>query len=74
MSDRDLSEYERMWTRERDLWVLFRSDTGYLPILKGSPPMAKVICDQELEELVVSRMIAAGVAVVADLGDCQAVG
>ncbi|UXY24062.1 hypothetical protein N8I84_39165 [Streptomyces cynarae] len=71
MSDPDLSEYERMWTSERDQWALFRSGAGYLPILKGDPPMAEVICDEELENFVVARMLAAGVAVVADLGDCQ---
>ncbi|MEV7690192.1 hypothetical protein [Streptomyces bungoensis] len=38
MSDRDLSEYERMWTSERDQWALFRSGAGYLPILKGTAP------------------------------------
>lgn len=27
-SDRDLSEYERMWTSERDQWALFRSGAG----------------------------------------------
>ncbi|WP_310727437.1 hypothetical protein [Streptomyces sp. N2A] len=61
-----------MWTSERGQWALFRSSAGYLPVLKGDPPMAEVICDEELEELVVLRMLAAGVTVVADLGDCQA--
>uniref|UniRef100_UPI003F493E77 hypothetical protein n=1 Tax=Streptomyces chartreusis TaxID=1969 RepID=UPI003F493E77 len=74
MSDRDLSEYERMWTTERDQWALFRSGAGYLPILKGNPPMAEVICDEELADLVVARMLAAGVAVVADPRECQATG
>jgi hypothetical protein len=72
MSERNLSEYERMWTSERDRWALFRTGAGYLPVLKGDPPMAEVICDEELEELVVARMLAAGVRVAADVGDCQA--
>ncbi|MEU4037914.1 hypothetical protein [Streptomyces collinus] len=74
MSDRDLSEYERMWTTERDQWALFRSYGGYLPILKSNPPMAEVICDEELADLVVARMLAAGVAVVADPRECRGTG
>ncbi|MYW48636.1 hypothetical protein [Streptomyces sp. SID161] len=74
MSDRDLTEYERMWTTERDQWALFRSDAGYLPILRGDPPMAEVICDEELADLVATRMLAAGVAVVTDPRECQATG
>lgn len=72
MTGRDLSKYERMWTTERDQWALFRSGAGYLPILKGDPPLAEVICDGELEELVVARMPPAGVTVVADPRDCRA--
>ncbi|MER5823313.1 hypothetical protein ABT086_13860 [Streptomyces mirabilis] len=72
MSERDLSEYEQMWTTERDQWVLFQGAIGYLPMHKGDPPMAEVICDEELSDLVVARMLAAGVAVVVDFRDCQA--
>lgn len=71
MSDQGLSEYERMWTTERNQWALVRSDDGYLPILKGDPPMAEVICDEELADLVIARMLAAGVAVVADPRDVK---
>lgn len=71
MSKRDLSEYEEMWTTERERWALFRSDMGYLPIRRGDPPMAEVICDEELSDLVVAKMLAAGVAVVVDFQDCQ---
>ncbi|MEU5380097.1 hypothetical protein ABZ359_32045 [Streptomyces sp. NPDC005968] len=72
MSEQHLSEYEEMWTTERERWALFRSDMGYLPILRGDPPMAEVICDEKLSDLVVAKMLAAGVAVVEDLQDCQA--
>lgn len=74
MTDRDLSEYERMRTTERDRWALLRGEAGYLPLLKGNPPMAEVICDEELGELVVARMLAAGVAVVADPRECRVTG
>ncbi|MFF1845991.1 hypothetical protein ACFVW9_30460 [Streptomyces sp. NPDC058217] len=74
MSDRDLLAYERMWTTERDQWELHRTSAGDLPILKGDPPMAEVICDDDLADLVTARMLAAGVAVIADHGDCQAAG
>ncbi|MGW4553054.1 hypothetical protein ACWEP2_13740 [Streptomyces sp. NPDC004279] len=72
MSEQDLSEFEAMWTTERERWALFQSDMGYLPILRGNPPMAEVICDEELSDLVVAKMLAAGVAVVEDFQDCQA--
>ncbi|GAB7109055.1 hypothetical protein JCM4814A_73690 [Streptomyces phaeofaciens JCM 4814] len=71
LSERDLSEYEEMWTTERERWVLFRSDMGYLPMRRGDPPMAEVICDEELSDLVVARMLAAGVPVVVDFQDRQ---
>ncbi|GAA3855089.1 hypothetical protein [Streptomyces lannensis] len=66
MSEQDLSAYASMRTTERDQWELHRFDDGYLPIMKGDPPMAEVICDDELAELVITRMLAAGVAVVDD--------
>ncbi|MFF0766959.1 hypothetical protein ACFYWH_44390 [Streptomyces sp. NPDC003737] len=64
MSEQDLSAYAAMWTTERDQWELHRFDDGYLPIMKSDPPMAEVICDDELADLVITRMLAAGVAVV----------
>ncbi|MFH0175123.1 hypothetical protein [Streptomyces cacaoi] len=64
MSDRELLEYEPMWTTERDQWELHETSMGYQPILKGDPPMAELICDDDLAEQVIARMLAAGVAVV----------
>ena len=64
MSEQDLSAYASMWTTERDQWELHRFDDTYLPISKGDPPMASLICDDELADLVITRMLAAGVAVV----------
>jgi hypothetical protein len=53
MNDHDLLAYEPMWTTERDQWMLFESSSGsYLPIQKGDPPMAQIICeDDDLAEL-----------------------
>ncbi|MFI1704430.1 hypothetical protein [Streptomyces griseoruber] len=65
MNDRDLLEYERMWTTERDQWELHETGVGYLPIRKGDPPMAELICDDDLADQVIARMLAAGVTVVA---------
>ncbi|MEU4087048.1 hypothetical protein [Streptomyces aureus] len=65
MNDRDLLEFEPMWTTERDRWELWRTSVGYLPILAGDPPMAEVICDDDLADQVIARMLAAGVTVVA---------
>ncbi|MEU9703546.1 hypothetical protein [Streptomyces sp. NPDC047981] len=64
MSEQDLSAYASMWTTERDRWELHRFDDTYLPIAKGDPPMASLICDDELADLVIARMLAAGVTVV----------
>ncbi|MGC5001288.1 hypothetical protein [Streptomyces sp. DT203] len=65
MSDRDLLAHEPMWTTERDRWELHQTSLGYLPILKGDPPMAELICDDGLADQVIAKMLAAGVAVVA---------
>ncbi|MDX3215106.1 hypothetical protein PV318_06065 [Streptomyces sp. ME02-6991-2B] len=64
MNDEDLSEYAPMWTTERDQWELHRFDDVYLPLTKDDPPMAQLICDEELAEEVVARMLAAEVTVV----------
>jgi hypothetical protein len=64
MSEQDLSAYASMWTTERDQWELHRIGDTYLPIMKGDPPMAEVICDDEVADLVIAQMLAAGVAVV----------
>ncbi|MGW5428579.1 hypothetical protein ACWET9_15385 [Streptomyces sp. NPDC004059] len=65
MSEQDLSAYASMWTTERAQWELHRIGDGYLSIMKGDPPMAQVICDgDELADLVIAQMLAAGVAVV----------
>jgi hypothetical protein len=65
MNDTDLLEFEPMWTTERDRWELWHTGLGYLPILKGDPPMAEVICDDDLADQVIARMLASGVTVVA---------
>lgn len=65
MNDRDLLEYAQMWTTERDQWELHQTSTGYLPIQKGDPPMAALICNDGLANQVIARMLAAGVAVIA---------
>ncbi|MGW5850402.1 hypothetical protein ACWFQ8_21050 [Streptomyces sp. NPDC055254] len=64
MSDSDLSEFEAMWTTERDQWELRRVGDVYLPITKGDPPMVQAICDDALATEVTRRMIQAGVTVV----------
>ncbi|MFI6089174.1 hypothetical protein [Streptomyces sp. NPDC051218] len=64
MNDQALIEFEPMWTTERDRWELWPTGKGYLPILKGDPPMAEVICDDDLADRVIARMLAAGVTVV----------
>ena len=51
-------------TTERDRWELWHTSSGCLPILKGDPPMAEVICDDDLADQVIARMLAAGVTVV----------
>ncbi|MET8807405.1 hypothetical protein [Streptomyces sp. NPDC004546] len=64
MSEQDLSAYASMWTTERAQWELHRIGDGYLPIMKGDSPMAQMIRDDELADLVIAQMLAAGVAVV----------
>ncbi|GGT53876.1 hypothetical protein [Streptomyces purpureus] len=68
MSEWDLSAYEGMWTTERDDWELHRAGDSYLPVSKGDRPMAHLMCDDDLAELVVARMLAAGVTVVDEPG------
>ncbi|MFG2774684.1 hypothetical protein [Streptomyces sp. NPDC048350] len=64
MSEQTFLAYASMWTTERDQWELHRFDDTYLPIMKGDPSMASLICDDELADLVIARMRAAGVTVV----------
>ncbi|MFE7790530.1 hypothetical protein [Streptomyces sp. NPDC057460] len=65
MSEQELSAYASMWTTERDQWELHRIGDTYLPIMNGDPPMAGMICDDDLADQVIAKMLAAGVAVVA---------
>lgn len=60
----DFSEFEAMWTSERDQYELWRlSDDRFMPMQKGDPPMAVLICDEDAFLLVVSKMLEAGVEV-----------
>ncbi|MFD9124990.1 hypothetical protein [Kitasatospora sp. NPDC059571] len=65
MSEPDPTEVESLWTTERDQFELWRLSGGrYLPMRKGDPPMAQLICDDGLHEPVVERMVEAGVEIV----------
>ncbi|MFI9269776.1 hypothetical protein ACIGXM_03505 [Kitasatospora sp. NPDC052896] len=70
MPKSDLSGHEAMWTTERDKFVLWKLSSGaYMPMQKGDPPMAQLICDEELSHLVITKMLEAGVPVVDSWAD-----
>ncbi|MDH6136331.1 hypothetical protein P3T37_005756 [Kitasatospora sp. MAA4] len=73
MPEPDLGTFEAMWTTERDQYVLWRlSSGGFMPMQKGDPPMAVLICDDELSSLVRAKMLEAGVEVVDPSGGTAA--
>ena len=65
----ELSEYEHLWTTDKDKYVLVGSEGGgLLPVeLGGKDPMALLIEDDALANEVCRRMQEAGVKVVASL-------
>ncbi len=65
----ELSEYEHLWTTDKDKYVLAGSEGGgLLPVkLGGKDPMALLIEDDALASEVCRRMQEAGVKVVASL-------
>ncbi|MCU7825128.1 hypothetical protein [Kitasatospora sp. DSM 101779] len=67
MSEFDLSSYEPMWTTQRDSYALWEVGEGcYLPVRTGDRPMLWPICNEELADLVVARMLEAGLPVIAE--------
>ncbi|MEV7130151.1 hypothetical protein [Streptomyces sp. NPDC093260] len=47
-------------------WTTWKARKPFiaLPVMRGDPPMAEVICDAEVADLVIAQMLAAGAAVV----------
>jgi len=62
--ERALVEYEPLWTTERDQWQLLEAGGGHLPLHRGDPATALLICNDALARRVIAAMLAAGVEVI----------
>ncbi|MEU1372179.1 hypothetical protein ABZ442_00765 [Streptomyces triculaminicus] len=62
----DIADYEDMWTTGRDAWQLEPTGSGYRVVMKGDQPMDLLICHDALYELIIARMLAAGVDIVTE--------
>ena len=64
----NLSEYEYLWTTEKEKWVLVNTDHGYGIVNKYSQSML-FVSDDELETALIERMKSEGCKIYGNIKD-----
>ena len=67
----NITEYEYLWTTEKENWVLVNSSYGYGIINKVSQSML-MVSDNELEKALIERMLAEGCKTYDNIKDAYA--
>ena len=67
----DLSEYQYLWTSEKEKWVLVSTDYGFGIINKFSQSML-FVSDDKLETALIDRMKAEGCKIYDNIKDAYA--
>ena len=64
----NISEYEYLWTTEKDDWVLVNSSYGYGIINKATQSML-MVSDSDLERVLIKRMLSEGCRIYDNITD-----
>ena len=64
----NISEYEYLWTTEKNDWVLVNTSFGY-GIVNKTEQMVLLVSDEELEQALIENMLSNGCKVYDDIKD-----
>ena len=67
----NISEYEYLWTAEKEKWVLVNTSFGYAIVNKATRSVL-LVSDDELEEALLECMLSAGNKIYDDINDAYA--
>lgn len=67
----NITEYEYLWTTEKENWVLVNSSYGYGIINKATQSML-MVSDDNLEKALTERMIAKGCKIYGNIKEAYA--
>ncbi|MCR5167252.1 MAG: hypothetical protein K6C13_08560 [Oscillospiraceae bacterium] len=67
----NITEYEYLWTTEKEKWVLVNSSYGYGIINKATQSML-MVSDDELEKALIDHMLAEGCKTYDNIKDAYA--